>query len=194
MTGLNVIFRNLSHVMVLRVLYDTDEPLTGREVERRSGLSNRATMLALEALILMRVVNMDTVGRAHLHTLNHEHYLTAKAVKPAFDAEHLFWADFAKTVQRSVRPRAIAAVATGPLVRDETEYGGRITLTILFSSGRDRVKSLRSIQRLASRIKDRHALAMEYRLLDLNTMNKEQYAPLWRRVEREGILLFGTLP
>lgn len=194
MNGLNAFFRSRGQVMVLRVLYHADAPLTGREVERRARLSNRAAMLALEALTDIRAVNAQRAGRANLYSLNLNHYLVAKAVRPAFEAEHMFWADLAKTVQRVVRPRPLAAVATGPLVRDETEYGGRITLTVLFLTGRDRLKSFRSIQRLGELIKDRHDLTLEYQLLDTNTMDKEEYDPLWRRVEREGILLFGTLP
>jgi hypothetical protein len=192
--GLNVIFRSVGKVMVLRALYHATKPMTGREVERISDLSNRSTMVSLEDLVDARVVDVERTARANYYGLNKGHYLFAKVLKPAFDAEDLFWADVAKTVQRAVRPAPLAAVATGPLVRDEADYGGRITLTILFSSGRDRIKALRSIQRLAERIRDRHAMALEYQLLDLNTMDKEEYDPLWRRVEREGILLFGELP
>ena len=194
MHGLNVILQNLSRLMVLRALYHAEEPLSGREVERRTGLSNRGTMLALEELTDIRAVNLERSGRANIYTLNRNHFLVAKALRPAFDAEDMFWADVAKTVQRVVRPRPRAAIATGPLVRDEADYGGRITLTILFQTGRGRIKSLRSIQKLAERIRDRHSLTLEYQLLDLNTMDEEEYDPLWRRVEREGILLFGTLP
>jgi hypothetical protein len=31
-------------------------------------------------------------------------------------------------------------------------------------------------------------------MLDANTADLDEYETLWRRVEREGILLFGTLP
>jgi hypothetical protein len=192
--GLNVILQNLSRLMVLRTLYHADEPVSGREVERRTGLSNRATMLALDDLVDIHAVNLEKRGRANSYTLNRAHFLVARALRPAFDAEDMFWADVARTVQRVVRPKPRAAIATGPLVRDEADYGGRITLTILFQTGRARIKSLRSIQKLAERIRDRHSLTLDYQMLDLNTMDKEEYDPLWRRVEREGILLFGTLP
>ena len=194
MKGLNVLFRNLSHVMVLRVLYQAEEPLTGREIERRSGLSNRATMLALESLDAARAVDMEVSGRSYLYTLNERHYLVRKALKPIFTAEQTFWEDFAKTVQRTIRPKPLAAVATCPLARDETEYGGRITLTILFSTGKKRIKALRSIHRLGELVRDRYCLVLDHHLLDRNTMDEEEYDPLWRRVEREGILLFGSLP
>ena len=194
MHGLNFILANRSQLMVLRTLYYSDKPLTGRAVERLSGLANRTTMLALETLVAARAVYIEETTRANYYTLNHNHYLVAKALKPAFDAEEMFWDDLRKTVRRLVRPRPIAAVATGPLARDETEYGGRLMLTMIFSNGKNRIKSLATIRDLAETIRDRYALILEHYLLDTNTMDREEYVPLWRRVEREGILLFGTLP
>jgi hypothetical protein len=65
---------------------------------------------------------------------------------------------------------------------------------MLFSSGRNRLRSLGSIRSLADAIRDRYGMVLEHQLLDMNTMDRKEYIPLWRRVEREGILLFGTLP
>ena len=194
MDGLNAILANRSHLLVLRVLDHATEPLSGRAIERLSGLSNRGTMLALNALVTTHAVFRDVRSLSHLYTLNHDHYLVAKALKPAFDAEELIWEDLARTVRRIVKPRPIAAVATGPMAREEADYGGRVMLTMLFSSGRNRIRALGSIRVLADRIRDRYGMIMEHHLLDMNTMDRKEYIPLWRSVEREGILLFGTLP
>jgi hypothetical protein len=194
MHGLNALLANRSQLMVLRALYTAEAPLTGRGVERASGLSNRATMLALDALTDARAVNREDKGRAHLYTLNRNHYLVARALRPAFDAEERLWEDLSRLVRRTVRPRPLAAVATGPLARDETDYGGRLLLTMLFTTGRNRIRAMGSMATLAEVLRDRYALVLESSLLDMNTMDREEYIPLWRRVEREGILLFGTLP
>lgn len=194
MRGLDFILANRSQLMVLRALYDADSPLSGRAVERSSGLSNRATMKALNALVELRAVDVEIGGRAHRYRLNHDHYLVSRALEPAFDAEDGFWQDVARCIRRTVRPRPIAAVATGPLTRDETQYGGRLMLTMLFSSGRSRLRALATVRELAGVVLNRYAVVLEHQMLDLNTMDREEYIPLWRRVEREGILLFGTLP
>lgn len=194
MQGLNFLLGNRSQLIVLRALHQTNHPLTGRAVERLTGLSNRATMLALETLVEARAVHREIDGRAHLHTINRQHYLVSKALRPAFNAEDQFWMDLSRTVQRVVKPRPIAAVATGPLTREETDYGGRLMLTMLFASETSRITSLKTIQKLAITFRDRYGLVLEHYLLDLNTMDAEEYEPLWKRVEREGILLFGQLP
>lgn len=194
MHGLNAILTSASRVAILRALYETDGPKSGRALERACGLSNRATMLALEHLVQMGVVNREIAGRAHQYTLNESSYLVAKALKPAFDAEVLFWDDLQRLIRRTVHPRPQAAVATGPLARGEAEYGGRLMLMMLFASSRERMRALAVMPRLATRVRERYAMALEHHLLDDNTMEREEYAPLWHRVEREGILLFGTLP
>ncbi|MBN1557301.1 MAG: hypothetical protein JW951_04065 [Lentisphaerae bacterium] len=191
---MNVILANRSHVMVLRTLYEAAEPLTGRAVERRCGLSNRTVMNALDTLVEARAVDREEAGRAYHFRLNRNHYLVARALKPAFEAEDAFWLDVAKLVRRVVRPHPLAAVATGPLARDETDYGGRLLLAMLFSTGRNRIRAMPSISRLAETVRDRYAMILEPSLLDTNTMDRQEYIPLWRRIEREGILLFGTLP
>lgn len=194
MQGLNVLLANRSQLIVLRALFTAETALTGRAVERATGLSNRAAMVALDSLVESGAVEREETGRSYLHSLNHDHYLVSRALRPAFEAEELFWDDLGKTVRHIVRPRPIAAVATGPLTREETEYGGRLFLTMLFSTGRNRIRSLATIRNLSDTVRNRYALTMEHTLLDLNTMDREEFAPVWRRVEREGILLFGTLP
>ncbi|MBN1269781.1 MAG: hypothetical protein JXB04_09350, partial [Kiritimatiellae bacterium] len=133
-------------------------------------------------------------ANAHRYEINQDHYLVARALKPAFEAEDLFWDDLRKTVRRVVHPRPIAAVATGPLARDDSLSQGRIDLTLVFSTGRNRMRAFRSMDDLTEAVWTRYALSVEPTLLDVNTVDRNQYSGLWRRVEREGVLLFGTLP
>jgi hypothetical protein len=194
MQGLDRIFSRPSQLNVLRVLYRAEEALTGREIERRSGLSNRATMLALEHLHEISVITREHTSTAYWFSINRGHYFVAKALKQSFEAEELFWEDFGRTVRRTVHPKPIAAVATGPLARDEQLDTGRVDIVMVFSSGRSRLRAFPSLETLAEKVWDRYAIEIDTNLLDLNTMDRSENDALWRRVEREGILLFGTLP
>ncbi len=194
MHGLDALLANRTQLRVLRVLFDAEGALTGRAVQRIAGLSNKVTMNALHRLAELRAIHMEQHGRTQLYTINRNHYLVDRALQPAFMAEERFWEDVGRTVRRIIRPRPVAAVATGPLTRDETQYGGRLMLTMLFSTGRNRLRALQTVGALAEQIQDRYALTLEQQLLDLKTMDRDEYIPLWRRVEREGILLFGSLP
>ncbi|NQU41356.1 MAG: hypothetical protein HQ523_15525 [Lentisphaerae bacterium] len=194
MHGLDFLLSNRTQLRVLRILLASDQPLSGRSVQRAAGLSNRVIMNALDHLVELRAIHMERHGRSQLYEINRNHYLVDRALQPAFAAEEQFWQDVGRTIRRIVRPRPIAAVATGPLARDETQYGGRLMLTMLFSTGRNRLRALQTVGALAAQIQDRYALTLEQHMLDLNTMDREEYIPLWDRVEREGILLFGSLP
>lgn len=194
MHGLNYLISRYSHLLVLRALYHAQEPLTGREIERRTGLSNRATMQALESLVGLSAVHVDEQTHAHWFTLNRNNYFVAKALKQAFETEDLFWDDFRKTVRRVVLPRPLAAIATGPLARDESAINTKIELTLIFRTGRNRIRAFSSIEQLNQALWDRYAVTVDAVLLDTNIMNQDKYDTLWRRVAREGILLFGAIP
>jgi hypothetical protein len=194
MHGLNRLLSKPSQLQVLRILHHADKPLTGRETERRSTLSNRATMLALESLVETAAVHYEQVGNAYHYSINKGHYLVAKVLARAFEAEDLFWDDMRKTVRKTVAPRPIAVVATGALARDERITEGRVDLIMLFPTGRNRLRAFRTMETLSEVIWNRYGITLGYNLLDMNTMDDQDNDALWRRVEREGILLFGTLP
>ncbi len=194
MQGLNLILTRYSQLLVLRILYRADRSLSGREIERQTGLSNRATMQALEDLLAVHAVDCEVTRTAHAYTLNRENYFVTKALKPAFDAEDAFWTDFRKWVRRMVVPRPLAVVATGPLARDEVPAYWRIPLVMVFKSGHQRIRAFRGMDDLQAAASQRYAITLEPILLDINTMHDPQHDALWRRVEREGILLFGTMP
>lgn len=194
MQGLDRILCKNSYLLVLRALYSAREPMTGREVERRTGLSNRAAMMALEALTETHCVHCEITPRAHWYEINRNHYLISKAIRPAFEAEEFFWEDLRKITRKNIKPQPIAAVVTGPLARDESLSEGRLELTLLFDSGRNRVRAYSSMENLENAIADRFGLPIKSTLLDTNNMDKEEFDTLWKRVAREGILLFGTLP
>ena len=194
MHGLDLFFSRPSQISILRVLYHADEALTGREVERRCGLSNRATMQSLEQLHDFSIVDRDVAGNAHYFSLNRRNYLVKKALKAAFEAEDLLWDDIRKTVRRVVHPRPTAVVATGPMARDEGLSTGRLELTMLFATGRNRIRAFQCIEELTETFWDRYAIEVDAVLIDPNRIDHESYEALWRRIEREGILLFGVLP
>lgn len=194
MHGLDRILGKASHLAVLRVMNDTDTALSGREIQRRSGLSNRAAMQALEALCDAQVVQCEVRATSYAYQPNPRHYLWTKAIRPAFDAEYAFWEDLGKTVRRNLTPRPDAAMVTGALARDESAVDGRLDLHLLFSGGRQRLQAYRCLERLGEAIRVRYALDMSATFMDIRTMDDPEYQDLWRRIAREGVLLFGKLP
>jgi len=194
MKGLDHLLSRPSQLAVLRVLHYAESPLSGRDVERRTGLANRTVMGALTALVDLRAVHCEAGAHSHQFRINRAHYFVARAMRLAFEAEDLFWDDLRKTVRRIVVPRPLAAVATGRIVREERLTGGTLEVTLLFSSGRNRISAYRCWEELAEVVADRYSIRLETNWLDVNIMDRAEFDTLWRRVEREGMLLFGRLP
>jgi hypothetical protein len=65
---------------------------------------------------------------------------------------------------------------------------------MLFSTSRNRIRAFNGIETLKQALWSRYAVTIDPVFLDTNTMDQDKYDILWRRVEREGILLFGVLP
>ncbi len=199
MQGLTRILGRQSHLAVLRVIRNATDPLSGREVQRAAGLSNRAAMQALNSLTNEGVLLKSVQGNAHFFSGNPRHYLWTKAICPALDAELGFWDDLRKTVRRHMHPKPEAAMVTGPLTRfpDMPLPGtGSETLEIhlLFSTGRQRLQAYRALDRLQENLRARYALKAQVTFMDIRTMNDPEFSPLWTRIAREGLLLFGKLP
>lgn len=194
MQGLNAILGTKSHLKVLRVMHRSDVPLAGREIQRRTGLSNRATMLALEALTELRVVRMEASKTKHSYQINRRHFLWAKSLRPALEGEEQFWEDVRKLVMRTVKPRPEAAIATGQLARDESAEKGPLDLHLLFSSGRERLQAYRCLERIQARVVERYGIAVTVTFMDMRNMDDPEFQLLWKRIAREGMLLFGKLP
>ncbi|MCC5845462.1 MAG: hypothetical protein JJU05_14530 [Verrucomicrobia bacterium] len=200
MQGLTPILGRQSHLAVLRVIHHADTPLSGREVQRASGLSNRAAMQALGNLTAEGVLLKTVQGNAHFFSGNPRHYLWTKAVRPALDAEVGFWDDLRKTVRRHMHPKPEAAIVTGPLARSP-EPGVRppnqkdiLEIHLLFATGRLRLQAYRSLDRLRENLRARYALDSRVTFMDIRTMDDPEFSPLWTRIAREGILVFGKLP
>ena len=194
MQGLNQILGTKSHLKVLRVLHRSDEPMAGREIQRKAGLSNRAAMMALEALSEQRVLTVEVTSTKYLYQINRKHFLWAKAVRPALEGEEGFWEDVRKLVMRSVKPRPEAAMATGALARDEMSEEATLDLHLLFSTGRHRLQAYQCLERIQKRVDERYGLEVDVTFMDKRNMDDPEFQLLWKRIAREGVLLFGKLP
>ena len=194
MHGLNPILGKISHIKVLRVLHRAKEKLSGREIQRRSGLSNRATMLALEELTAHRVLRAEITSVHHFYEPNPKSFLWTKSLRSALDAEDLFWDDLRKVVRRSIKPVPEAAIVTGHLAREDHAEGGTLELNLLYEGGRQRLQAYRCLERLREKVDERYALEITVTFMDMRTMDAPEFQTLWKRIAREGVLLFGKLP
>ncbi len=192
MIALNRIVAKKSTVNVLRVLRQADSALSGRQIQRRSGLSNRATMLALEDLTSASIVDCEPSGRSYFYTLNTDNFFWQTGLKTLLEAEDAFWKDLPKTVKGCVDPAPAAVIVTGSLAREEPT--NELELHLIFGSGRDRLKAYKHNDALKEVINHRYGLELHPTYMDKKTMDNPEYESLWERIANEGVLIFGELP
>lgn len=87
-TQLDSIFRNSSHVRVLRALCRMPEGLTvsGREAARRAGVAHPTASKALTEIAETGLLTVSRAPRSDAYAINRVHYL-ARAIANLFEAE-----------------------------------------------------------------------------------------------------------
>jgi hypothetical protein len=151
-------------------------------------------MLALEKLCQQNVLVVDATASEYWFKPNPGNYLWLKAVRPALEAEEGFWDDLRKLVRRSVKPVPEAAIVTGVLAKEQDSATGPIELNLLYEGGRQRLQAYRCLERLREKVDQRYALEISVTFMDMRNMDDPEFQTLWRRIAREGVLLFGKLP
>jgi len=152
-------------------------------------------MMALSELVSFHAVCRTDKGNAHQYRINTGHYLVSNAIIPALDGEELFWNDVGKVVRKKTLPRPIAAIAIeSPMRKTEFAPTTKVEMVLLFATGRHRLRAWPTLPAMALAVLERHGLNIDPVLMDINSMSREEHAPIWRKVEREGILLFGKIP
>ncbi|MBI4493641.1 MAG: nucleotidyltransferase domain-containing protein [Chloroflexi bacterium] len=84
---LTELFGTAARVDILRILSQTEQPLSGRQVAQRAGLAPAAALATLRGLHELGVLGLLRRGRAHGYWLDRWHALVRTVVLPAFAAE-----------------------------------------------------------------------------------------------------------
>jgi predicted nucleotidyltransferase len=119
---------------VLAVLLRTDAPLTGRQIHAL--LSDEYSLWtvqeALKALTQLGLVNIQTVGRAGVHTINEDHVSVAplRALLDPITA-------LTYTVREAVGTDVKAVILFGSVARGEANFYSDVDLAVIAPAGWD---------------------------------------------------------
>lgn len=84
---LNYLLGTTSKVEILRVLYESDDAMTGRRIAATAGISPRSCQLSLDSLVSNKALFRKAVGRAYSYTLNKDHRMIWDLLQPVFEQE-----------------------------------------------------------------------------------------------------------
>lgn len=138
---LNAVLGAPSHIAVLRALYRMGAGLTGREIARSSGVAVQATHDALARLEAASLVRWMPAGRAHVYTLNRDHFLCKNGIGPLLEAESEFRSRIRSILKRALMGRVLSAAIFGSVARGEDHPESDLDLIMIVEHARDREKA-----------------------------------------------------
>jgi predicted nucleotidyltransferase len=149
---MDAVFAAPSHLALLRVLSDTSHGASGRELARLAGLSHQAANNALARLEVMGLVRRVGRGRTFLYTLNADHTLFTRLLRPLLEAERGVFREIIKSVEKAVSPHCLSATIFGSVARASEGPSSDFDLLVVMRQGQRRDQVSRVLSDLASRL------------------------------------------
>jgi predicted nucleotidyltransferase len=102
---LEYLFQAPSHIKILRALYPLKTGISGRELARRTGISDRNCRIVLNRLQTMGIVHSEGASVFHLFRLNTRHRLISLVLRPLFQSESCFKDELLRKIANSLKGR-----------------------------------------------------------------------------------------
>ena len=125
---LDDIFQTPSSVKVLRVLFQSDLDLTGRQIADMAGLNPQTCQNTLDRLDDLLILAIRRIGRAYLHRLKSNNAIVQQMLKPLFTTETNLLSNELTKVANMFSGTAIAVILLGSVARGEEDSGSDIDL------------------------------------------------------------------
>ena len=135
---LDHIFAARSQVAVLRVLLDTAQGLTGREIARQAGMNHQACLQSLTRLEILGLVRRQRGGSTHLFALNREHELVAKGILPLLRLERDYVNQIIRALKRDFEDVILVGAIFGSVARREETPESDLDVLLVVASAAER--------------------------------------------------------
>jgi len=192
---LESLFQAPSHVSVLRVLYGLKEGVSGREVARRAGVSDRTSRLVLERLEAMNLVVFSGSGKIRLYRLNRGHFFVKSILEKVFSAESKFSSGILEELSVDLEKRCRWACIFGSTARAEDSQHSDLDLLILVDRKDEKVVIENSLQEWLAKYYQVYGLSLEPLVLTVSEWSRDsRYRSLKDDIKSSFITLVGKEP
>ncbi len=131
------IFGRKSRLEILQCLYDSGEPLTGREIARRAGFSPQQTHNELKALVSLGITERKIAAPSHLFTLNREHWVVKEVAGIIFEKEKTWLNELLREFSGKLPHSVKSLILFGSAARGRLRPGSDIDLLALVGNEKD---------------------------------------------------------
>jgi predicted nucleotidyltransferase len=186
------LFRSPGQIKVLRVLWRSGPPLSGRQVQRLSGLANLAAMRSLEKLVNLGIVTCRRAGRAYQYDLKREHWTVATLVSPLFENEDKFLEALICELDRGLAGECLSAYLYGSAVSPAPGPAGDLDLFLVLEDEKRRIAfEMDVFPKLGGKISRRFGLFLEPKIAIRSELSRRSLKPVLESVVREGRKIRG---
>ena len=190
---MDAVFAAPSHLALLRVLSETPHGASGRELARLAGLSHQASNDALARLEALRLVRRVGRGRTFLYTLNIEHALFTRLLRPLLEGERGVFQEIIKSVEKAVAPHCLSATIFGSVARGSEGPASDFDLLVVLRQGQRRDRVSRVLSGLASKLSRTWGIRLNPITFTVAQVHRhlEEGNPFFTAAVRDGIPLAG---
>lgn len=189
--ALESIFGSHAKVNILRVLFASPQPLSGRQVGELSGLTHRGAIQALGSLVEIGAVRQRRVGKAYQYSLSKGNVFVEKIIAPCIKAEKGLLDDLKNDIVAHFGKAAVSLILYGSLARGEEKKGSDIDV---FAVVKAKDEKSEVEERAASKnpyFNERYGGLLSLQCFTLDEIKRKKTLPLIKSVTKEGMLLSG---
>ncbi|MBI5043345.1 MAG: nucleotidyltransferase domain-containing protein [Nitrospirae bacterium] len=180
-----------ARIHILRVLFSSPQPLSGRQVGELSGLTHRGAINAMESLVGLGAVKQRRVGKAYQYSLSRNNIFVEKIIIPCIRAEAGLFGDMKRDIAKHFGRNAISLVLYGSLARGEEKMGSDIDVIAVV---KDKGKKSEIEAKAASMVpyfNERFHALLSLHCFTSDEIRGKKSLSLIKSVIKDGILLYG---
>lgn len=188
---LEAVFGSPAKVRILRALFASPQPVSGRQVGELARLSHRGAIHALESLVELGAVRQRRVGKAYQYSLVRNNAVVEKIIRPCIEAEPLLIGDLTQDIKVRFSRSAINLTLYGSLARGTEKRGSDIDVLAIARSESVKLQLEQKAISFAPYFRQRYNALLSLHCFTRSELKDKKDLPLIKAVLKEGVAISG---
>ncbi len=188
---LESIFSSPAKIRILRVLFNSPQPLSGRQIGELSGFTHKGAIQALESLVELGAVKQRRVGKAYQYSFSKDSIFVEKIIIPCIVAEASLFDDLKKEITANFGKDTMSLVLYGSIVRGEEKKGSDIDIIAIVKDERRKREVEEKASSKVHYFNVRFNGLLSLHCFTFNEIKEKKTLPMLKSAMREGIRLSG---
>jgi predicted nucleotidyltransferase len=188
---LESIFGSPGKVSILRVLFSSPQPLSGRQIGELTGLTHRGAIQALRPLVELGAVRQRKAGKAYQYSMAKGNIYVERIIAPCIMAEAKLFDDLKSDITAHFGRDSISLVLYGSLARGDEKKGSDMDVIAVVKDERKKLKMEEEAESKNPYFYERFGGLLSLHCFTLGEIRARKGLPLIKSVMKEGMVLYG---